>query len=95
MLASAFFSHDGADAGFWNGFPTATPDAMPQVLRDAYLAIAPHPEDFERFFYKGVNLMSEFRDIPREALRALDTPAFIVCGDSDVMRPEHAVESTV
>jgi len=92
VLASAFFSHDGAEAAFWNGFATATPDVMPQVLRDAYLAVAPRPEDLERFFYKSVNLMSEFRDIPREALRALDTPALIVCGDSDVMRPEHAVD---
>jgi len=92
VLASAFYNHDGAEAAFWDGFATATPDIMPQVLRDAYMQVAPHPEDFERFFYKGVNLMREFRDIPREALRALRAPAFIVCGDNDVMRTEHAVD---
>jgi len=92
VLASAFYSHEGAEAAFWNGFAAATPDMMPQGLRDAYLKTAPRPEDFERFFYKSVNLMREFRDIPREALRALRAPAFIVCGDNDVMRPEHAVD---
>ncbi len=92
VLASAFFSHDGAELPFWNGFATATPDAMPKILRDAYLAVAPHPEDFEKFFYKGVNLMRNFQDIPRERLQALRAPALVICGDSDVMRPEHAVE---
>ncbi|HEV3152966.1 MAG TPA: alpha/beta hydrolase [Candidatus Baltobacteraceae bacterium] len=92
VLASAFFSHDGAEPAFWNGFPAATPDIMPKVLRAAYFAVAPHPENFERFFYKSVNLMRTFPDIPRERLQGLEAPALIVCGDSDVMRPEHAVE---
>jgi pimeloyl-ACP methyl ester carboxylesterase len=92
VLASAFFSHDAAEPAFWNGFATATPDVMPKILRDAYLAVAPHPENFERFFYKGVNLMRNFQDIPREELQAMRAPALIICGDSDVMRPEHAVE---
>jgi pimeloyl-ACP methyl ester carboxylesterase len=92
VLASAFFSHDAAEPAFWSGFATATPDMMPPVLRDAYLTVAPHPEHFERFFHKGVNLMQNFRDIPREALQAMQAPALIVCADTDVMRPEHAVE---
>jgi pimeloyl-ACP methyl ester carboxylesterase len=92
VLASAFFSHDAAEPAFWSGFATATPDVMPTMLRDAYFAVAPAPENFERFFYKGVDLMRNFQDIPRERLQALRAPALIVCGDSDVMRPEHAVE---
>jgi pimeloyl-ACP methyl ester carboxylesterase len=92
VLASAFFSHDGAEPAFWSGFASVTPDIMPKVLRDAYFAAAPNPENFERFFYKGVELMRNFHDIPREALQGLRAPALIVCADSDVMRPEHAVE---
>lgn len=92
VLASAFFNHDAAEPAFWGGFAAATPDIMPKVLRDAYIAAAPHPENFERFFYKGVNLMRTFQDIPREALQALQSPALVICGDWDVMRPEHAVE---
>jgi pimeloyl-ACP methyl ester carboxylesterase len=92
VLASAFFSHDAAEPAFWNGFATATPDIMPKILRDAYFAVTPNPENFERFFYKGVNLMRNFQDIPREELQAMRAPALIICGDSDVMRPEHAVE---
>jgi pimeloyl-ACP methyl ester carboxylesterase len=70
VLASALFSREGADAAFWDTFAKATPDAMPKELRDAYLAVAPHPEDFERFFCKCVALMRDFRNIPREAIRA-------------------------
>jgi pimeloyl-ACP methyl ester carboxylesterase len=36
--------------------------------------------------------MRNFPDIPRETLQAMRAPALIVCADSDVMRPEHAVE---
>lgn len=92
VLASAFFDHSGAERAFWEGFATATPDVMPSVLRDAYLAAALHPEDFDRFFSKCVELMRTFPDIPREALRGIRAPALIVCGDADVMRPEHAVD---
>jgi pimeloyl-ACP methyl ester carboxylesterase len=92
VLASAFFSHGAAEPAFWGGFAAATPDAMPAILRDAYLEVAPRPENFESFFYKGVNLMRTFRDIPEETMRAIGAPALIACGDSDVMRPEHAVE---
>ncbi len=92
VLASAFFNHDGAEPAFWDGFATASPNIMPETLRDAYLAVAPHPEDFERFFYKGVNLMRNFQDIPHESLRAIRAGALVICGDSDVMRPEQAVE---
>ena len=50
VLASAFFSHDGAEPAFWNGFASATPEMMPTMLRDAYFAVASQPENFERFF---------------------------------------------
>jgi len=53
---------------------------------------APHPGDGERFFYKCVALMRDFRDIPRDAMQAIGAPALIICGDADVVRPEHAID---
>jgi len=38
VVASGFFSRDGADQAFWNGFAIATLDIMPKELRDGYLS---------------------------------------------------------
>jgi pimeloyl-ACP methyl ester carboxylesterase len=92
VLASAFFSHDGADPAFWNGFGTTTLDAMPKELREAYLEVAPHPENLQSMFDKAVQCMRNFKDIPADTIRRITAPALVVCGDSDVMRPEHAVQ---
>jgi len=36
--------------------------------------------------------MLNFKDIPPDELRSITAPTLVVCGDSDVMRPEHAVQ---
>jgi pimeloyl-ACP methyl ester carboxylesterase len=34
----------------------------------------------------------ETQDLPAEAIEAIDAPTLLVIGDSDIVRPEHAVE---
>ena len=34
----------------------------------------------------------ETKDVPAEAIRAIKAPTLIIIGDSDIVRPEHAVE---
>lgn len=92
VVASGFFNHAGADPAFWNGFEHAQLQQMPRELRDAYLAAAPHPENLQLFFDKCVQRMRNFKDIPVEQMRGIDSPALVIVGDADVMRPEQAVE---
>ncbi|MDG6925100.1 MAG: alpha/beta hydrolase [Nitrososphaerota archaeon] len=92
VIASGLFSHDGADAAFWKDFESATLDDMPRVLRETYLRVAPKPENLQLMFDKSVQQMKNFVDIPAEAIRMVEAPALVVCGDSDVVKPEHAVE---
>jgi pimeloyl-ACP methyl ester carboxylesterase len=92
VVASGFFSHDGADPAFWNSFATATLDVMPKELRDAYVEVAPQPENLQSMFDKAVQRMRNFKDIPADTIRGITAPTLVVCGDSDVMRPEHAVQ---
>ena len=92
VVASGFFSRDGADPAFWNGFATATLEVMPKELREAYLEVAPHPENLQSMFDKAVQRMRNFKDISVDLMRSIKAPTLVVCGDSDVMRPEHAVE---
>lgn len=56
------------------------------------MRIAPRPEDFARLFAKKTAMDKQTRDIPAEAVRAIKAPTLIIIGDSDLVRPEHAVE---
>src|SRR5277367_6185461 len=58
----------------------------------AYLAAAPHPENFQLFFDKCVQRMRNFKDISTDTMRGIRSPALVMVGDEDVMRPEQAVE---
>jgi pimeloyl-ACP methyl ester carboxylesterase len=92
VIASGFFNHDGADPVFWAGFEHAQLREMPNELRKAYLAAAPHPENLQLFFDKCVQRMRDFKDISVNTMRGIRSPALVIVGDADVMRPEPAVE---
>jgi pimeloyl-ACP methyl ester carboxylesterase len=44
------------------------------------------------FFDKCVQRMRNFKDIPEDTMRGIRSPALVIVGDADVMRPEQAVE---
>lgn len=92
IIASGFFNHDGADPAFWAGFEHAQLGQMPKELSDAYLAAAPHPQNLQLFFDKSVQRMRNFKDISNGTMRGIQSPALVIVGDADVMRPEQAVE---
>jgi pimeloyl-ACP methyl ester carboxylesterase len=92
VVASAFFRRNGGYPEFWTAFTGAKLEQMPKELQDAYLAVAPHPENLQVFFDKCVERMRNFKDIPDDAIRGIAAPTLVIVGDDDVMRPEHAVE---
>ena len=53
---------------------------------------APHPEDFNKLFAKKTEMDQQTKDIPAEDIQAIKAPTLIIIGDSDLVRPEHAVE---
>jgi pimeloyl-ACP methyl ester carboxylesterase len=93
VIASAFFNRTGAENAFWESFTHVQLTDMPKELRDAYVAVAPQPENLPTMFNKAVQRMRTFKDIPDEAMRRITAPAFVLIGDRDVVRPEHAVET--
>jgi pimeloyl-ACP methyl ester carboxylesterase len=92
IVITALMKRAWADPQFWESMKTAQPDAMPAELREAYLKVAPQPENLESFFYKARNRMRDFKDVPDEAIRSINAPTLVVSSDRDVMRPEGAVE---
>jgi pimeloyl-ACP methyl ester carboxylesterase len=65
---------------------------MPSQLRDAYLKVAPHPEQLQSFHDKCARRMLEFKDWPVEEIESIRAPTLVIVGDADAIRPEHAVE---
>lgn len=93
VLESALFARDGVDPGFWDFMESASLETMPKELQEAYLAVAPHPENLRLFHDKAAQRMRDFRDVPEEAIRGVTAPTLVIAGDADAIRPEHAVET--
>ena len=92
VVASAMFKRDGLYPDFWESMKHATVKTMPTELRDAYLRVAPHPEQLSTFHEKSVRRMLEFKDWREQDIHSIDAPTMVMIGDGDIVRPEHAVE---
>jgi len=92
VVASAMFKRDGLSPGFWESMKHATLEDMPADLREAYLRVAPHPEQLQTFHDKCVRRMLEFTDWRAQDIRSIDAPTMVMIADGDIVRPEHAIE---
>jgi pimeloyl-ACP methyl ester carboxylesterase len=93
VLASGTFNKLGAHPGLWEGLGEMKPEMMyGSPWHEEYLRIAPHPENFEQLFAKKTKMDKKTKDIPRTKIRSIKAPTLLIIGDSDLVRPEHAVE---
>ncbi|HKA88657.1 MAG TPA: alpha/beta hydrolase [Haliangiales bacterium] len=90
ILASTYFEHAAFPPEFWQGFDHASPENMPQPLREGYLAVAPHPEALSAMVAKTVAMMLAFKDWPESTLRSIAVPTLVMVGDADVISVAHA-----
>ncbi len=83
----------GVHPGLMDGLGKMTPDMMHgSPFHDEYVRIAPRPEDFPTLFAKKTEMDQAFHDRRDEDIRAIEAPTLVIIGDSDLVRPEHAVE---
>jgi pimeloyl-ACP methyl ester carboxylesterase len=92
IVASTFYKKAGAYPWFWEMMKKPTFEGMPQALKDAYLAINPDQKALHKMYERDVARMQSFPDIKEEDIATIKAPALIICGDKDVVTPEHAVE---
>lgn len=93
VLASVTYTLAGVHPGLMAGLGEMTPDMMVgSPWHDEYLRIAPRPEDFATLFAKKAEMDRQLQDIPAETIAAITAPTLLIIGDSDLVRPEHAVE---
>ena len=92
IVASAMFRRDGLYPEFWESMKRATLESMPAELKEAYLRVAPHPDQLSTFHDKCAGRMLEFKDWRAEDIRSIAAPTMVMLADGDIVRPEHAVE---
>lgn len=92
VLASAVYKRDGMQPGFFDGFKNASVDMMPKSLKEAYLNANPDPKGLQAMFDRDVARMAAFKEIRDADIKAIQAPTLIINGDTDVVRPEHALE---
>jgi pimeloyl-ACP methyl ester carboxylesterase len=93
VFMSATYTLDGVHPGLMDGFGEMKPEMLHgSPWHEEYLRIAPRPQDFERLFAKKTAMDQQTKDVPAEAIRAVEAPVLIIIGDSDIARPEHAME---
>jgi pimeloyl-ACP methyl ester carboxylesterase len=93
VLASVTYNMSGVHPGLMEGLENMRPeDVAGSPWHEEYTRIAPNPEDFATLFAKKTQMDREIQDLPAEAIEAIKAPTLLIIGDSDIVRPEHAVE---
>jgi pimeloyl-ACP methyl ester carboxylesterase len=93
VVASASYTSDGMHPELLEMIPTLTPEAFAgSPIEEAYLRTAPNPDDFPTLVAKMKRLDMQPFAWPPEDIRGIAAPTLLIIGDSDVIRPEHAVE---
>ena len=92
ILGSALCKRNGVPAQFWDFMKQAQLGNMPQQLKEAYLKVAQNPNGLQIMHDKDVKRMINFKDIPDQQIESIKAPTFIITGDQDVIKPEHALE---
>lgn len=93
VLISVTYNLAGVHPNLMEGFGEMQPEMMfGSPWHDEYLRIAPRPEDFATLFAKKTQMDQRIQDLPAAAIQAIQAPTLLIIGDSDLVRPEHAVE---
>jgi pimeloyl-ACP methyl ester carboxylesterase len=93
VLMSVSYTLSGVHPGLMEGVGEMKPEMMyGSPWHQEYMQIAPHPEHFTRLFAKKTEMDRQIKDFSEDAIRGIKSPTLLIIGDSDLIRPEHAVE---
>ncbi len=93
VVMSVASKGSGIHPGLMDGLGEMKPEMMVgSPWHEEYTRIAPHPEAFNQLFAKKSEMDRGIQDVPDEAIQSIEAPVLLIIGDSDLARPEHAVE---
>lgn len=91
ILGSALAKRKGVPNWFWDFMAQARLDNMPEPLKKGYQAVAANENGLQNMHDKDARRMVNFKDIPDEQLKSIQSSTLIIIGDKDVITPEHAI----
>ncbi|MBY8870629.1 alpha/beta fold hydrolase [Micromonospora sp. PLK6-60] len=93
VLLSVSFHHGGIHPGLLDGIQDLRPEHLHgSEFHEEYLRSAPDPAGWPALVARVTRLDADLPQWPAAAIRGLAAPTMIVVADSDIVRPEHAVE---
>lgn len=93
VLASPAYTREGMYPEVFEGIETLTPEAFAGTpFQEEYARTAPNPQDWPVLIEKVKQLDRDFQGWTAEDIRSIRAPVLVIIGDSDIVRPEHAVE---
>lgn len=93
VLLSPAYRRDGLHAGVLEGIEGLQPEHLAGTpFERAYARVAPRPQDWPLLIEKIKKMDASLDEWSAETIVGLDRPALLIFGDSDIIRPEHAVE---
>lgn len=94
VLAAVTYNKAGNQPGVVEGIEHLRPEQLLGTQwHNEYLRIAPRPQDFPRLVERVKDWFRHLVDHAPTAIRLMRAPTLLVIGDSDVVRPEHTVET--
>ena len=92
-IGGASYNSDGFYPQLMEGEAKMTAkDLAGTPWQKAYARIAPNPQDWPKLVEKIKQLDLNWKGLPDADLRAVKSPALLVVGDADVVKPEHVVQ---
>ena len=93
-LASFAYKLDGLHPGLLEGIAGLTPEALAGTpFEEAYAKTAPNPDDWPTLISKITRMDQDLPEWSSKDIQSLAAPVLLIIGDSDIVRPEHAVET--
>nr|WP_042188777.1 alpha/beta fold hydrolase [Kibdelosporangium sp. MJ126-NF4]CEL18456.1 alpha/beta hydrolase fold [Kibdelosporangium sp. MJ126-NF4]CTQ97939.1 alpha/beta hydrolase fold [Kibdelosporangium sp. MJ126-NF4] len=93
VFMSAAINNGGYHPGYVEMMEQLQPEHLyGSPFHQEYLRTNPKPENFDLLVTKVKDMVRHAGPVPSETVKALKAPVLTVIGDSDIVRPEHAVE---
>ncbi len=93
VAVSVAYNNDGLYPEILQGEEKLKPEDLDGTeWQKAYARIAPNPEHWPVLIAKEQQLTREFKGWAPDEIQKIEVPTLIIIGDSDIVRPEHAIE---